>query len=114
MTELKMTHVLLLAVAAFLMYHFIGGCNCNRGDGFNVGGQITQLLGKGCNAATFGAACGRQQTISNNQKTINDNLDTLTNKVDTLTNRFDEFLCQIIDSEKCIDKTKIGNCKMPN
>ena len=39
MTELKMTHVLLLAVAAFLMYHFIGGCNCNRGDGFNVGGQ---------------------------------------------------------------------------
>ena len=39
MAELKMTHVLLLAVAAFLMYHFISGCNCNRGDGFNVGGQ---------------------------------------------------------------------------
>ena len=39
MTELKMTHVLLLAVAAFLMYHFIGDCNCNRGDGFRVGGQ---------------------------------------------------------------------------
>jgi hypothetical protein len=35
MAELKMTHVLLLAVAAFLMYHSIGGC----GNGFSLGGQ---------------------------------------------------------------------------
>jgi len=35
-----MEHVLLFAVVAFLMYNFIGGCNCNRGsDGFRVGGQ---------------------------------------------------------------------------
>jgi hypothetical protein len=38
MTELKMEHVLLLAVAAFLLYHFIGGCGCS-GNGFNVGCQ---------------------------------------------------------------------------
>ena len=37
MTELKMEHVLLFAVVAFLMYNFIGGCNCNRGNGFSVG-----------------------------------------------------------------------------
>jgi len=35
-----MEHVLLFAVVAFLMYNFIGGCNCNRGsDGFRVGDQ---------------------------------------------------------------------------
>lgn len=33
MTELKITHVLLLAVAAFLLYHFMSGC----GNGFSVG-----------------------------------------------------------------------------
>ena len=41
MTELKMTHVLLLAVAAFLMYHFIGGC----GNGFSLGGQVIKTEG---------------------------------------------------------------------
>ena len=114
MTELKMTHVLLLAVAAFLMYHFIGGCNCNRGNGFNVGGQAINTLSI-CNSNNpASAGCSRQSTLTMNQKIISNQLSSLDTKVDTLTNRFDEFLCQIIDSEKCIDKTKIGNCKISN
>ena len=36
MTELKMEHVLMLAVVAFVLYHFMGRCSC---DGFRVGGQ---------------------------------------------------------------------------
>jgi hypothetical protein len=35
MTELKMTHVLLFIVAAFLLYHSMSGC----GNGFSLGGQ---------------------------------------------------------------------------
>jgi hypothetical protein len=109
MTELKMTHVLLLAVAAFLLYRSIGGC----GDGFNVGGQVKNL--PICNSHNpASAGCSRQSTLTMNQKIISNQLSSLDTKVDTLTNRFDEFLCQIIDSEKCIDKTKIGNCKISN
>ena len=110
MTELKMTHVLLLAVAAFLMYHIIGGC----GNGFSVGGQAISTLPI-CNSKNpASAGCSRQRTLTMNQKIISNQLSSLDTKVDTLTNRFDEFLCQIIDSEKCIDKTKIGNCKISN
>ena len=115
MAELKMTHVLLLAVAAFLLYHSMSGCGFNRGDGFNVGGQAIKTLSNICNsrnAASVG--CSRQSTLTMNQKIISNQLSSLDTKVDTLTNRFDEFLCQIIDSEKCIDKTKIGNCKISN
>ena len=106
MAELKMTHVLLLAVAAFLLYHSMSGC----GNGFSVGGQVKNL--PKCTGTT--ATCSRQGILSNNQRIISNQLSSLDTKVDTLTNRFDEFLCQIIDSEKCIDKTKIGNCKISN
>ena len=34
--EVKVEHVLILAIVAFLLYHFIGRCRCN---GFRVGGQ---------------------------------------------------------------------------
>jgi len=81
----------------------MSGC----GDGFNVGGQVIKTEGCGNNLSNN---CSNQKIISNQLSS----LDTLTTKVDTLTNRFDEFLCQIIDSEKCIDKTKIGNCKISN
>ena len=37
-TELKMEHVLLLAIVAFMLYHLLGSCGC-RGNGFRVGGQ---------------------------------------------------------------------------
>ena len=41
MTELKMEHVLMFVIVAFLLYHFMGRCSCaNRVvNGFNVGGQ---------------------------------------------------------------------------
>ena len=34
--EVKVEHVLILAIVAFLLYHFIGRCGCN--NGFSVGG----------------------------------------------------------------------------
>ena len=37
MVELNLEHVLILAVAVFLLYHFVGRCNCF--NGFSVGGQ---------------------------------------------------------------------------
>ena len=38
MVELNLEHVLILAVAVFLLYHFVGRCNCFNGNGFSVGG----------------------------------------------------------------------------
>ena len=40
MAELNLEHVLILAVAVFLLYHFVGRCNCFNGNGFNVGGLM--------------------------------------------------------------------------
>tara|TARA_B100001123_G_scaffold444571_1_gene593783 strand:+ start:1436 stop:2041 length:606 start_codon:yes stop_codon:yes gene_type:complete len=37
--EVKVEHVLILAIAVFLLYHFVGRCNCFNGNGFRVGGQ---------------------------------------------------------------------------
>jgi len=34
MTELNVEHVLMLAIVAFVLYHFMGRCSCDR---FNVG-----------------------------------------------------------------------------
>ena len=35
--EIKVEHVLILAIVVFLLYHFIGRCRCN--NGFRVGGD---------------------------------------------------------------------------
>ena len=35
--EIKVEHVLILAIVVFLLYHFIGRCGCN--NGFSVGGE---------------------------------------------------------------------------
>lgn len=37
MTELSLEHVLILVIVAFVLYHFVGRCNCF--NGFNVGAQ---------------------------------------------------------------------------
>ena len=37
--EVKVEHVLILAIAAFLLYHFVGRCNCFNSNGFRVGGR---------------------------------------------------------------------------
>ena len=37
MVTLDMEHVLILVIVAFVLYHFVGRCQCN---GFRVGGQI--------------------------------------------------------------------------
>jgi len=36
--ELNVEHVLMLAIVAFVLYHFMSSCGC-RGNGFSVGGQ---------------------------------------------------------------------------
>jgi hypothetical protein len=42
--ELKVEHVLMFVITAFLLYHLIGNCGCaNRGDGFSVGGENISL-----------------------------------------------------------------------
>jgi len=37
--ELKVEHVLMFVIAAFLLYHLVGRCGMRSRDGFNVGGQ---------------------------------------------------------------------------
>ena len=37
MVKLNLEHVLILAIAIFLLYHFVGRCNCF--NGFSVGGD---------------------------------------------------------------------------
>jgi len=38
MTELNVEHILMVLIAAFLLYRLIGGCGCG-GNGFRVGGD---------------------------------------------------------------------------
>ena len=40
----KMEHVLMFVIVAFVLYHFMSRCRCNGNgnNGFNVGGQIGQ------------------------------------------------------------------------
>ena len=40
--EIKVEHVLILAIVVFLLYHFIGRCRCN---GFRVGGEPSTFIG---------------------------------------------------------------------
>ena len=39
MNELKIEHVLLFGIVAFLLYHLMGKCGCS-GNGFSVGAQV--------------------------------------------------------------------------
>ena len=44
-----MGHVLMVLIAAFLLYHLVGNCGCaNRGDGFSVGGIGSKGWGETC------------------------------------------------------------------
>ena len=38
MVTLNMEHVLIIAIVAFVLYYFVGRCQCN---GFSVGGKST-------------------------------------------------------------------------
>ena len=47
MVELEMTHILMVLIAGFLLYHLMGRCGCSReGNGFRVGGQSEPCYGK--------------------------------------------------------------------
>ena len=40
MDTLKTEHILMVLIAAFLLYHLMGSCGCSRaGNGFRVGGR---------------------------------------------------------------------------
>ena len=43
--KVKVEHVLILAIVAFLLYHFVGRCNCFNGNGFRVGGRSSFISG---------------------------------------------------------------------
>lgn len=49
MTELKITHILMLAIVAFVLYNFMGGCNC--GNGFSIGCDIPSCVLSSSNAS---------------------------------------------------------------
>ena len=54
--ELKVEHVLMFVIVAFLLYHLVGNCGCtNRGDGFSVGNQSTNdtCISQGTNSIPF-------------------------------------------------------------
>ena len=64
MAELKMEHILILVIVVFVLYHFMGRCQCN---GFSVGGELTpheidvlvscDMQGKHCDSSRD---CGKQ------------------------------------------------------
>jgi len=76
MAELKMEHVLMFVIVAFVLYHFVGGCNCN---GFSVGGQDSCKDGTylNCVDSCPGVACypnqpcPREGCINNCKKNCN-------------------------------------------
>ena len=88
MAELKMTHVLLLAVAAFLLYHSMSGCGFNRGDGFNVGGQVIITESCGNNLSNN---CSNQNIISNNQLVLNEQLNDVESHLTDVLNYLSDF-----------------------
>jgi hypothetical protein len=45
MVDIKVEHVLMLAIVAFLLYHLVGRCGMRSRDGFSVGG--VELKGSG-------------------------------------------------------------------
>jgi len=54
--EVKVEHVLMFVITAFLLYHLVGNCGCtNRGDGFSVGNQSTNdtCISQGTNSIPF-------------------------------------------------------------
>ena len=49
MTELKMEHVLMVLIVAFVLYYFMGSCSC--GNGFSVGGNSENVVFSPCSEA---------------------------------------------------------------
>ena len=67
MTKLNVEHVLMLAIVAFVLYHFMGSCGCS-GNGFSVGGKVkceNLELVHGCNK---GEDCGKSCNKSDNEE----------------------------------------------
>jgi len=48
MGEMKVEHVLLFLVGAFLVYHMMGNCGCKRVEGFDCDEQETGDVGCDC------------------------------------------------------------------
>ena len=110
--DFKLEHLLLFVVAAFLLYHLMGGCANGVVDGFSVGGQVKVVpTFRNC----VENACRERTELSTNQIFISKQLSGLDNKlsgkVDTLTDRLDELICQLVQSEKCITDQGVSDCK---
>jgi len=65
---MKVEHVLLFLVGAFLVYHMMGGCGCNRVEGFqNCKGIGIDDIGEGCENMGKMAVGGMTQDIAQQQ-----------------------------------------------
>jgi hypothetical protein len=68
MGEMKVEHVLLFLVCAFLVYHMMGGCGCNRVEGFqNCKGIGIDDIDEGCENMGKMAVGGMTQDIAQQQ-----------------------------------------------
>ena len=119
--DFKMEHFLLFVVAAFLLYHLMGGCGCANGvvDGFSVGGQDKRIHitpGNFCMrpqgqppdisaAASAYSACLNQLDLSKNQQILSEQLDNL--KTEIL--RIDKDIQENIVTEI---NTALDNCNI--
>ena len=66
--EVKVEHVLILAIAVFLLYHFVGRCNCFNGNGFRVGGQSDRYKKEQETARNILGISGRIQKLETDLK----------------------------------------------
>jgi hypothetical protein len=126
--ELKIEHVLLFVIVAFLLYHLMGRCGCS-GNGFSVGGQTDIKCNKiplyldymGCekketidctNYYSDGYDDGKRNCIVKNNKCITDMSRTCDSTIDST------IKCNpnIKPPQICPDGTlcpKNGKCVLP-
>ena len=89
--DFKITHFLLFVVAAFLLYHLMGGCANGVIDGFSVGGQIRSLSTKCSSPDVSRTSCARQGTLSNNQQFISNQFNNLTLNYETISGELQDI-----------------------
>ena len=112
-SDLKMEHVILFVIVAFLLYHLIGGCGCSS-DGFSVGGQLKCNNISSCNYLLENY-CDKNESRTECLKCINDHSSTFElNNCNTAnfnnfcikedyTNKYTDNNFSDVDFNKCID-----------
>jgi hypothetical protein len=60
MVDIKLEHVLMLAIIAFLLYHLVGRCGMRSRDGFSVGGELRRGSGNCLKHYNDNAKCNKE------------------------------------------------------